>query len=63
MPSPRLSMRHACMFVENAFLELLDILAWQEGAAPPPSTRPHGQAGPRGASRKMVSPDRGRERN
>lgn len=56
-------MRHACMFVENAFLELLDILAWQEGAAPPPSTRPHGQAGPRGASRKMVSPDRGRERN
>ncbi|WP_182357109.1 hypothetical protein [Komagataeibacter europaeus] len=61
MPSHRLSMRHACVFMENAFLELLDILAWQEGVAPPPSAGPHGLAGPCGASRGMVSPDRGRE--
>ncbi|WP_193732017.1 hypothetical protein [Komagataeibacter sp. FXV3] len=61
MPSHRLSMRHACMFMENAFLELLDILAWQEGMAPTPSACPHGLAEPLGASREMVSPDRGRE--
>ncbi|GCE82711.1 hypothetical protein [Komagataeibacter diospyri] len=63
MPSPRLSMRHACMFMENAFLELLDILAWQEGMAPPPSACPRGLAGPCGAGREMVSPDRGQGRS
>ena len=34
MTAPRLSLRHACLFMENAFLDLLDILAWQEGTAP-----------------------------
>ncbi|MBV1822792.1 hypothetical protein [Komagataeibacter oboediens] len=59
MPSTRLSMRQACAFMENAFLELLDILAWQEGAAPPPTARAHGTTGACGAHRSGISPDRG----
>lgn len=34
MAMPRLSLRCARQFMENAFLDLLDILAWQEGVAP-----------------------------
>ncbi|MDT8872318.1 hypothetical protein RAA17_16770 [Komagataeibacter rhaeticus] len=57
MASPRLSLRHARLFMENAFLDLLDILAWQEGTTrgghPDPSSgrgTPADGAGPRRAA-------------
>ncbi|ATU72625.1 hypothetical protein CFR78_08115 [Komagataeibacter rhaeticus] len=58
MATPRLSLRHARLFMENAFLDLLDILAWQEGTTPgaatltrhPGAERPADGAGPRRAA-------------
>ncbi|MCE2563817.1 hypothetical protein [Komagataeibacter sp. FNDCF1] len=31
------SLHRACLFMESAFLDLLDILAWQEGITPVPA--------------------------
>ncbi|MGY6769500.1 hypothetical protein [Komagataeibacter sp. NFXK3] len=50
---PIVSIRQARRFMENAFLDLLDILAWQEGA--PPATGPDRPAGPHGGG---ITPDR-----
>ncbi|CAM2730783.1 hypothetical protein [Komagataeibacter xylinus] len=55
---PIVSIRQARRFMENAFLDLLDILAWQEGA--PPAT---GHEQPVDPHRGGIIPDRGQGRS
>ncbi|WP_217417161.1 hypothetical protein [Komagataeibacter melomenusus] len=55
---PIVSIRQARRFMENAFLDLLDILAWQEGA--PPATGHDRPATPQPGG---VTPDRGQGRS
>ncbi|WP_159262795.1 hypothetical protein [Komagataeibacter xylinus] len=55
---PIVSIRRARRFMENAFLDLLDILAWQEGA--PPATGHDRPVDPQGGG---ITPDRGQGRS
>ncbi|GBR19608.1 hypothetical protein AA0616_1582 [Komagataeibacter nataicola NRIC 0616] len=55
---PIVSIRQARRFMENAFLDLLDILAWQEGA--PPATGHERPVDPHGSE---IIPDQGQGRS
>ncbi|WP_308719288.1 hypothetical protein [Komagataeibacter xylinus] len=55
---PIVSIRRARRFMENAFLDLLDILAWQEGA--PPATSHEQPVDPHCGG---IIPDRGQGRS